>query len=232
MFFLPIDQPDTMVLGVSPYIFAYSTEDYDRLGGVDVQTRNDTQQPDHQVGRWLSQNVAVYRFARILNAAFFQSRDETVKSDATGFLPSDASILDGAPWLNVITPSGDGNSRLEMNLALVKHLRDTLAGRGIRLVIINFPLSDKLVETYPGGVKNFDEYLARMAEFADVEQIAFCDLDRPFVSQYPDREAYFQDYYHLNSLGAEAVAPFIATFLAQNLESSVPISNQCGVIGS
>jgi hypothetical protein len=219
--FLPVDQPDMAVLGVFPYIFAYSTHDYDALGGVEVKTRNNSGQWDRQVGRWLSQNLAAYRFIQTLNYAFFQVEGERVQADSTGFIPSDGSILDNSPFLRVIEPSGDGNTRLEMNLTLVKHLRDTLAARGIRLMILNFPLHDILIENYPGGSARFDEYLTRMAAFSQDEQIPFYDLQGLFEADYGDvSDAYFQDYYHLNTRGAAAVAPMIADFIADHLKDN------------
>jgi hypothetical protein len=230
--FLPINQPDVAVLGVFPYIFAYSTHDYDALGGVEVKTRNNSGQWDQQVGHWLSQNLAMYRFIQTLNYAFFQIQGERVQADTTGFIPSDGSILDNSPFLRVIEASGNGNTRLEMNLTLVKHLRDTLAARDIRLMILNFPLHDILIENYPGGSGRFDEYLARMTAFSQDEQIPFCDLHRPFEAEYGDvSDAYFQDYYHLNTRGAAAVAPMIAAFLAQNIDTTPSLLNSCSVFG-
>ena len=226
--FLPLAQPKTAVMGIYPYLYAYSTIDYDRLGGIDVQTRNDTDQLDHQIGHWLTQNLALYRFINTLNYAFFQAKAEEVMTDETGFLSTDGSILDNPSWLHVIEPSGDGNTRLEMNLERIQHLRDILAGRGIHLMILNFPISDTLIETYPGGKEKFDEYLRRVSEFTDAQAIPYCDLHHPFQVQYAtERVGYFHDYYHLNSRGAAAVAPMIATFLSQNLDAPSPVSNQC-----
>jgi hypothetical protein len=220
--FLPVSQPRTMVLGVFPHLFAYLTKDFVERGG-DL-TRNDSQRPERQLSWWLSQNVALYRSTLSLRYVFYQEPTEAVISDASGYMRIETSLLEKTP--SVITPFGNGNDMLETNLARVETLHTFLKERGIDMLLVNFPVYDTLVEQYPGGAQNFVDYQDRLRAFAQVEQIPYCDLHETLRQALDDAPlaAYFEDYYHLNEQGATAVAPLIAGFVGQTMES-IPASS-------
>jgi lysophospholipase L1-like esterase len=136
----------------------------------------------------------------------------------------ETSLLENTP--KVITPFGSGNDVLDTNLARVRSLHTFLEEQGIQMLLVNFPVYDMLVDEYPGGADNFVDYQDRLRAFAHSEQIPYCDLHLALRQEYADASlaAYFQDYYHLNERGAAAVAPLIASFMVQNVES-IPSSS-------
>jgi hypothetical protein len=215
--FLPVSQPQTMVLGVFPHLFAYLTKDFVERGG-DL-TRNDSWRPDRQLSWWLSQNVALYRSTLTLRYVFYQEPPEAVISDASGYMRIETSLLENTP--KVITSFGNGNDMLDTNLARVETLHRFLEEQGIQMLLVNFPVYDTLVEQYPGGADNFVDYQDRLRAFAQAEQIPYCDLHQALRREVADAPlaTYFEDYYHLNEQGAAAVAPLIAGFMGQNMES-------------
>ena len=215
--FLPAGQPKIMVLGVFPYIFAYSTKDFFKFPEEFEKTRDHSRDLDRQVSWWLYERLATFRLIYSINNIVAETPGDHAYSDPTGFIGDPANMATH----QVLEPSGNTNDRLEMNLSLLKSLQQTLQERGIKLYLVNFPVYTPVIEQYPGGTSNFKDYVDRLTQFSKSESMPFLDLQQALMdannNQLP--EAYFKDYYHLNINGAKAVAPFLANFLAQNLDS-------------
>lgn len=215
--FLPEGQPKVMVLGFFPTNFAYSTKDFIKFPEVFEEPRNRSRELDRQVSWWLYQRFAIFRLIYSINNIVAETPGDHAYSDPTGFIGDSTNMA----TRQVLEPSGDANDRLEMNLSLLKSLQEALQQRGIKLYLVNFPVYTPVIEQYPGGATNFKAYVKRLTQFSKSEAVPFLDLQQALLdannNQLP--EAYFKDYYHLNINGANAVAPIIANFLVQNLDS-------------
>ena len=216
--FLPIvqpKQPKVMVLGVFPLVFAYTQkigmEDYD-------YTRDTSSILGNRVSWWLYQHVAIYQLIHTFRYLITETPAEAVESTDRGYgALYDVVQQDG----HIIEANSNGNDRLEMSLSQVQHLNDTLKQRGIRLLLVNFPLYQSVVEQYPGGETNFHNYVNRLSQFAASESIPFLDLQQGLMDTNSNQIpiTYFQDFYHLNDTGAKAADPIVADFVARNLSS-------------
>ena len=213
--FLPAGQPKVMVLGICPYTFAYSTQDRFGIRDEFIITHNHSREFDRQLSWWLYQRFAAFRLFYSINNILKETPIEQASSDLTGFI-GDNSVM---KTRRVITPVGDTNDRLEMNLALLKRLQQSLQKRGIQLYLINFPVYTPVIEQYPGGSNNFQAYINRLAEFSKTQSMPFLDLQGIILNANDNQllETYFKDYYHLNKTGAATVAPYIGNFIARNI---------------
>jgi hypothetical protein len=214
--FLPAGQPKVMVLGIFPYLFAYTTKDYFKYPKVFEETRDHSRDFDRQVSWWLYERLATFRLIYSINNLVAETPGDHASSDPTGFIRDNTNM----GTRQVLEPSGDTNDHLEMNLTLLKGLQQRLQQRNIQLYLINFPVYTPVIEQYPGGPNNFQAYVNRLDEFSKSLSMPFLDLQQAIMdannNQLP--EAYFKDYYHLNNTGATAIAPFIADFVAHNLD--------------
>jgi hypothetical protein len=214
--YLPIvqpQQPKVIVLGVFPLIFAYTQ----KIGMADYDYTRDTSGTlGNRISWWLYQHVAIYQLIHTFRYLVTETPAETVESTDRGYGALHGVVQNG----EVIEADSTGNDRLEISLGQVQHLNDTLKQRGIRLLVVNFPVYQSVVEQYPGGEANFYDYVNRLSQFAASESIPFLDLQRSLMdaNHHQMPIAYFQDYYHLNDDGAKAVDPIVAHFVASNLE--------------
>jgi hypothetical protein len=214
--FLPLGTPKVVVLGAFPEMFAFSTKAY-RDNPIEYeQTRDYSGEPDRQISGWLYDHVALFRFIDTFRYIISETPAEVANDTPTGYIGVNSVVSkpDVPEW------GGDTNDRLEINLILVKHLRDTLQQRGIKLVFMNMPFYDPQKTYYPGGVSNYQAYIIRLTTFMADEHIPFLDvwqaLEDGTNNQLPTAD--FMDFAHLNVAGATAISPYIAHFLATVLE--------------
>lgn len=214
--FLPLGTPKVVVLAAFPEMFAFSTKAFLNDPIEYEQTRDHSGEWDRQVSGWLYDRVALFRFIDTFRYVVSETPVETANNTPTGYVGVDTVVNNPAvpEW------GSTTNDRLEMNLTLVKHLRDGLREKGIQLVFMNMPFYDPQKAHYPGGVANYQAYITRLTTFMADEHIPFLDvwgaLETTNNNQISNRD--FSDFAHLNNKGADSISPSIAHFLANVLE--------------
>jgi len=214
--FLPLDTPKVVVLGAFPLMFAYSPKGYIEDSVEYEATRNHSTEPSRQLSGWLYDHFALCKLIHTFRYVISETPAATISDTATGYVGFDQTITITVPT----EASGTTNDLLEKNLILVKHLSDTLKTRGIQLIFINMPMYEPEMRQYPGGVSNYQAYVSRLTAFMADEHIPFLDVWQTLEDKYDQHlpAADFMDVPHLSDKGATDISPFIADFLAQNLD--------------
>ncbi len=222
--YLPAGKPSVVVLCAFPSMFAFATQAYQENPVEYEQTRNHSMEWNRRASLWLYDHVALYRFINTFRYLVDETAAERVNDTPTGFIGNDQVIA----TVEIPAWSSETNDLLEANLNQVKHLRNTLQAHDIQLVFIKLPFFDPLKESYPGGKPAYDAFTNRLTTFMAEEKIPFLDAWEALEQSSPNNQLLandFMDFYHLNATGSQAIAPFIAHFLASVLEpasSSTP----------
>jgi hypothetical protein len=215
--FLPLGTPKLVVFGAYPEMFGFATKVYSDNPIEYEQTRDHSAELGRQVAGWLYDRVALFRFVYTCRYIISETPVEIVGDPPNGYIS--VNVIMDKP--TIPEWSGNTNDRLEMNLSLVKHLRDTLQRRGIQLVFLSMPFYDPQRLYFPGGAENYQAYITRLTTFMADEHIPFLDvwqaLENENNNQLPNTD--FMDFGHLNVNGAKAISPYVANFLAKVLES-------------
>jgi hypothetical protein len=215
--FLPEGHPKVIVVGIFPYAVAYSPQ---LLYDSPEEFQHPEDNPSvfsRQLSWWLYEHTALYRFVDTFRFVVSETPAEGAGSNPDGFVPVE-TVMESR---RIFTPGTNTNDHLEESIVALDHLNSSLTQRGIRLLLLNLPVYDPIIEQYPGGPDNYQAYIKRVTQFTDSKNIPFLDLQQWLLSSYknPLPEIYFKDNYHLNEQGANIVAPVIADFLAHNLDS-------------
>jgi hypothetical protein len=93
-------------------------------------------------------------------------------------------------------------------VALARHLLTTLTGQGIRVIVVNMPMTRTFVDAHPRGQADYDEATATIRREAEDAGATFVDL-----GVWPDD--LFADAVHLNGRGSARFMVEIASTVAE-----------------
>ncbi len=217
---LPRLHPRLLVLGLTSYDLS---DDSRSLAIADAYLASKGGQHDlgrsslmDNVDHWLAQRSSLWDHrtamrdpAKVLDA--IRGRHTVVDPVAATIQPTGRPSFDQTQRFEDRTQAGGGDLRgwaIGMrNVAAVRTLLRDAKAAGVRVALLNMPVTAEYIAGHPNGAQDYARYLTFLQGLADEEHVTLID-----ASPLSDHR-YFADEVHLNLTGARVLTPLLVTAL-------------------
>jgi hypothetical protein len=212
--------PRLLIFGTDPRDYAVPSKDRDPSAILEtpwIQYR----QGHFSLDSWLMEHSYFYRYRQHLSRLLHFNFEGTLWSETkfnfeilvNGYTPIDkvADYINDPPhpqddsyevvyYSRIFAPYQPLEENLDALESIMEHNRS-----GTQVIVVEMPVADGLYYFFGNGEKDYDQFVARINELADLHQVPFWRTEP--LDSIPDDG--WSDYSHLNVTGAEIFSTWL-----------------------
>jgi hypothetical protein len=224
--------PRLLIIGTDPRDYVLPLDDPDVVAAIDsawIRYRLG----DFSLDGWLTDVSYLYRYRQHISRLLRFTFKDTLWSDTKinyPFLPNGYTPISTVS-LNVDSPPDpldtsyevtyysriySSYEMLDVNLKALEEVME-LNRIGTQVIVVEMPVSDGLYYFFSNGEADYNRYVVRVSELADLHQVPFWRTEP--LNLIPDDG--WSDYSHLNTTGAEAFSLWLGRQVGDALKQDI-----------